>query len=146
MTDESLKTYLPWFCATLHIFPHTRKLVVLSLYPVWAFACLHQHDMNSTYEPPCRDERVSQIVLLDSITQTLIGSGIGVLSDYNLLLLFQFLRPTATRERGEGGDREQRWRAVRMGRLMNSGGKLTFLHASKRAGQEVSAIFKLVIR
>ena len=62
-------------------------------------------------------------MLLNSITRTLIGSGIGVLSDYNLLLLFQFPRPTAapTEEGLKEGDR------VRMGRLMNSGGKLTFL-------------------
>ena len=34
MVDEILKTYLPWFCATLYVFPHKMKLVVLSLYPV----------------------------------------------------------------------------------------------------------------
>ena len=72
-------------------------------------------------------------MLLNSITQTLIGSGIGVLSDYNLLLLFQF---PSTNSRPADDEEE---RAVRMGRLMNSGGKLTFLLAAKRAGQEVTS-------
>ena len=72
-------------------------------------------------------------MLLNSITQTLIGSGIGVLSDYNLLLLFQFPRPTAAQTE-EGLTEVGR---VRMGRLMNSGGKLTFLLAAKWTGQIV---------
>ena len=72
-------------------------------------------------------------MLLNSITRTLIGSGIGVLSDYNLLLLFQFpdqLPPSEMGLKGPGG-------RVRMGRLMNSGGKLTFLVAARDVDLDV---------